>query len=182
MPVGFWGDADGQRLSASYFERFPGVWAHGDSVTFTDRGSCVVSGRSDATLNRGGVRMGTAEFYGVVERIDGVGDSLIVYLPDTDGGPGELVLFVALHPHLSLNEELTTCIVGELRGALSPRHVPDRILQVPLIPRTLSGKKLEIPVKRVLMGEPPNKVASLDSLTDPRSLQPFVAFARPRMA
>jgi acetoacetyl-CoA synthetase len=177
MPVGFWGDDDGERYRASYFERFPGVWAHGDWVTFTARGSCVVSGRSDATLNRGGVRLGTAEFYGVVEAIDGIDDSLIVHLPDPGGGPGELVLFVVLGAPRRLDDELEARITGELRRALSPRHAPDRIWQVPVIPRTLSGKKLEIPVKRVLLGRRPEDVASLDSLVDPSSLHPFVAFA-----
>jgi acetoacetyl-CoA synthetase len=143
----------------------------------------VVSGRSDATLNRGGVRLGTAEFYGVVESIDGVDDSLIVHLPDPEGGPGELILFVVLAPPRRLDDELEARITGELRRALSPRHAPDRIWQVPIIPRTLSGKKLEIPVKRVLLGRRPEDVASLDSLVDPSSLHPFVVFAtRPSSA
>jgi acetoacetyl-CoA synthetase len=177
MPVGFWGDDDGARYRASYFERFPGVWAHGDWVTFTARGSCVVSGRSDATLNRGGVRLGTSEFYGVVEAIDEVEDSLIVHLPDAEGGPGQLLLFVVLTAPRTLDDDLRARITAGLRQALSPRHAPDRIWQVATVPRTLSGKKLEIPVKRVLRGERPEDVASLDSLVDPAALEAFVAFA-----
>ena len=142
-------------------------------MTFTDRGSCIITGRSDATLNRGGVRLGTAEFYGVVEAVAGVVDSLIVHLEDRAGGPGELRLFVVLAPSTELTDELRAAIGEELRRALSPRHVPDRIDQVAAIPRTLSGKKLEIPVKRILLGEPPEVVASSDSLADPVSLLPF---------
>jgi acetoacetyl-CoA synthetase len=180
MPVGFWGDADGTRYRGSYFERFAGVWAHGDWVTFSDRGSCIVSGRSDATLNRGGVRLGTAEFYGVVEGIDGIEDSLIVHLPDGEGGPGRLLLFVVLPPARTLDDDLRALITTTLRQALSPRHSPDQIRQVAVIPRTLSGKKLEIPVKRVLMGERPEDVASLDSLVDPSALDVFVEVANER--
>lgn len=180
MPVGFWGDADGTRYRGSYFERFAGVWAHGDWVTFSDRGSCIVSGRSDATLNRGGVRLGTAEFYGVVEGIDGIEDSLIVHLPDGEGGPGRLLLFVVLPPARTLDDDLRALITTTLRQALSPRHSPDQIRQVAVIPRTLSGKKLEIPVKRVLMGERPEDVASLDSLVDPSALDAFVEVANER--
>ena len=177
MPVGFWGDADGSRYREAYFDRFPGVWAHGDWVTFTGRGSCVIGGRSDATLNRGGVRLGTGEFYAVVEGIPGVADSLIVHLEDAGGGPGELVLFVVPAPPGAVDDELRSAIAGELRRALSPRHVPDRILEVPAIPRTLSGKKLEIPVKRVLQGARPDEVASLGSLVDPSALERFTAFS-----
>jgi acetoacetyl-CoA synthetase len=177
MPVGFWGDGDGRRYRAAYFERFPGVWAHGDWVTFTDRGSCVIGGRSDATLNRGGVRLGTAEFYAVVESLPGVEDSLIVHLEDRGGGPGELVLFVVPTPPGAVDDDLRRTVAAELRRALSPRHVPDRIHEVPTIPKTLSGKKLEIPVKRVLLGARPADVASLGSLADPASLDLFAAFA-----
>src|SRR5581483_1443619 len=152
MPVGFWGDSDGSRYRAAYFADFPGVWRHGDWITISDHGSCVISGRSDATLNRGGVRLGTAEFYSVVESLPEVADSLVVHLEDPEGGPGDLILFVALTDGRTLDDALTKRIATELRTNLSPRHVPNRIHQVAAIPRTLSGKKLEVPVKRILTG------------------------------
>ena len=171
MPVSFWNDPSGERYRAAYFEDYPGVWRHGDWITFTERGSCVISGRSDATLNRGGVRIGTAEFYAVVESIPEVADSLVVHLDDTDD---RLLLFVTLRDGIELSAELRARIVGELRTSLSPRHVPDEVLAVPAIPRTLSGKKLEVPVKRILTGTPPDVAASRGSLADPTSLDAFV--------
>ncbi|HEX2844897.1 MAG TPA: acetoacetate--CoA ligase, partial [Candidatus Limnocylindria bacterium] len=174
MPVAFWDDPDGARYRAAYFDDFPGVWRHGDWITFTERGSCVISGRSDATLNRGGVRIGTAEFYAVVEAIPEVADSLVVHLDE----PGDrLLLFVALREGAALADELRARIVGELRTALSPRHAPDEIIAVPSIPRTLSGKKLEVPVKRILTGTPADVAASRGSLSDPASLDAFEALA-----
>ncbi|HJW21702.1 MAG TPA: acetoacetate--CoA ligase, partial [Candidatus Limnocylindrales bacterium] len=154
MPVGLWGDTDGSRMQAAYFEPWPGVWRHGDWLTITDRGSCVISGRSDATLNRGGVRVGTAEFYAVVEGLPEIADSLVVHLEDAGGGPGELLLFVVTRDGCELSDDLRRRISAELRAELSPRHAPDEILAVPAIPRTLSGKKLEVPVKRILLGAP----------------------------
>ena len=174
MPVGFWNDPDGSRYRAAYFEDFPGVWRHGDWVTFTERGSCVISGRSDATLNRGGVRLGTAELYAVVESRAEVSDSLVVHLDDAGD---RLVLFVKLSDGSDLTDELRTAIVREIRTALSPRHVPDEIVAVPAIPRTLSGKKLEVPVKRILTGTPPDVAAARGALADPASLDAFVAMA-----
>ncbi|MGH2418259.1 MAG: acetoacetate--CoA ligase [Candidatus Limnocylindria bacterium] len=174
MPVAFWSDPDGERYRAAYFSDFPGVWRHGDWITFTDRGSCVISGRSDATLNRGGVRIGTAEFYAVVESIPEVSDSLVIHLDEADD---RLLLFVVLRGGGALSDELGARIVGELRSALSPRHVPDEILAVPAIPRTLSGKKLEVPVKRILTGTPPDVAASRGSLADPSSLDAFIELA-----
>jgi len=182
MPVGLWGDADGSRLRAAYFETYPGVWRHGDWLTITERGSCVISGRSDATLKRGGVRIGTAEFYGVVEALPEVGDSLVVHLEDEGGGPGELLLFVVPREGRVLDTETRRRIATELRTELSPRHVPDEIIAVPAVPRTLSGKKLEVPVKRILLGAPPEATASKDALADPRSLEPFEALAAARAA
>src|SRR4051794_4356739 len=175
MPVAFWGDPTGERLRAAYFSAFPGVWRHGDWLTITDRGTCIITGRSDATLNRGGVRLGTAEFYAVVEALPEVADSLVVHLEDADGGAGELLLFVALRDGSTLDDALQGRIAATLRAELSPRHVPDVIHDVPSIPRTLSGKKLEIPVKRILLGEAPDATASLDALADPASLAPFEA-------
>jgi len=177
MPVAFWNDPDGERYRAAYFEDFPGVWRHGDWITFTDRGSCVITGRSDATLNRGGVRIGTAEFYSVVESIPEVADSLVVHL---DHEQDRLLLFVAVVPDATLDEALRARIVGELRTALSPRHVPDEIVEVAVIPRTLSGKKLEVPVKRILTGTPPEVAASRGSLSDPDSLDAFESLAADR--
>jgi acetoacetyl-CoA synthetase len=180
MPVAFWRDEDGSRMRAAYFERFPGVWRHGDWVTITDRGSCIVTGRSDATLNRGGVRLGTAEFYAVIEALPGITDSLVVHLEDGTGGSGELLLFVTLQDGVQLDDTLRTSIARALRAELSPRHVPDAIHEVPAIPRTLSGKKLEVPVKRILLGQDPDSAASKDALADPRSLEPFEVLAAGR--
>jgi acetoacetyl-CoA synthetase len=176
MPVRFWNDPDGARLRAAYFERFPGVWCHGDWITFTERGSCIISGRSDATLNRAGVRLGTAEFYTVVEAVPGVRDSLVVHLDEGD----RLLLFVVLDEDRSLDEELRSAITSALRARLSPRHVPDELYAVPAVPRTHSGKKLEVPVKRILGGRPAAEVASPGSLADPAALDAFVAIARDR--
>ena len=174
MPVAFWNDPDGERYRAAYFDDFPGVWRHGDWITFTDRGSCIISGRSDATLNRGGVRIGTAEFYAVVEAIPEVADSLVVHLDADD----RLLLFVAVRDGATLTDNLRARIVRELRASLSPRHAPDEIIAVPAIPRTLSGKKLEVPVKRILGGTPAEVAASRGSLADPSSLDAFEALAR----
>jgi acetoacetyl-CoA synthetase len=172
MPVGFWNDPDGRRYRDAYFGLFPGAWRHGDWVTITERGSCVISGRSDATLNRGGVRIGTAEFYAVVESLPEIADAIVVHLEEGD----ELILFVTLRPGAALDEGLRGRIAAELRRSLSPRHVPDRIVAVPAVPRTLSGKKLEVPVKRILGGTAPEVAASRGSLANPASLDAFVAF------
>jgi acetoacetyl-CoA synthetase len=180
MPVGFWNDPDGRRYRDAYFDRYPGIWRHGDWILFTERGSCVVTGRSDATLNRGGVRLGTGEFYAVVEDLDEVIDSLVVHLEDPGGGPGELLLFVRLREGLSLDDDLRARIAAALRGALSPRHVPDGVEAVPAVPRTLTGKKLELPVKRILLGAPAEQVSSRDALADPEALDAFVAYAASR--
>jgi acetoacetyl-CoA synthetase len=173
MPVGFWNDPDGTRYREAYFDVYPGVWRHGDWITITDRGTCVISGRSDATLNRGGVRLGTSEFYSVVEGLDEVVDSLVVHLEDSDGGPGELLLFVVLADGVDLDDALRARIGLELRTALSPRHVPDEIHRVRAVPRTLSGKKLEVPVKRILTGTPVESAAARGALVNPESLTAF---------
>jgi len=180
MPVGFWGDTDGSRYRSSYFEDYPGVWRHGDWIEITDRGTCIVTGRSDATLNRGGVRLGTAEFYSVVEALPEVADSLVVHLEDAEGGPGELLLFVALNDGATLNDELRTRIARNLKENLSPRHVPDSIIDIPTVPRTLSGKKLEVPAKKILLGMPADQAAAKGALADPNSLEPFELLARNR--
>jgi acetoacetyl-CoA synthetase len=177
MPVELWGDTDGSLYRSSYFAMYPGVWRQGDWIRFSESGSCVVTGRSDATLNRGGVRLGTSEFYSVIEELPEITDSLVVHLEDDEGGAGELVLFVVLADGITLDDELRGVIAGSLRSHLSPRHVPDVIRAVPAIPRTLTGKKLEAPVKRILRGEPADAVASRDSLLDPTALDLFATYA-----
>jgi len=190
MPLGFWGDADGSRFREAYFDMYPGIWRHGDWVRFGPGGSCVIAGRSDATLNRGGVRLGTSEFYRVVEELPDVADSLVVHLEDADGGPDVLVLFVVPAPGAGNrpgesavrsgwdHEQRVRRINAALRSALTPRHVPDHIAVVSAIPRTKTGKKLEVPVKRVMQGSDPGELAALSSLDDPRALEEFAAFAR----
>jgi len=182
MPVEFWGDPSGEKLRHAYYDDFPGVWRHGDWVTFTDDGACVISGRSDATLNRGGVRLGTSDFYAVVEGLPEVVDSLVVHLEgdDPDRPLGDLILFVALAPGVTLDDDLRAAIVRALRSELSPRHVPDAIHAVPAVPRTLSGKKLEVPVKRILGGAAADAVASRSSLADPTGLDWYEEFAASR--
>jgi acetoacetyl-CoA synthetase len=183
MPVGFWGDDDGSRYTAAYFETFPGVWHHGDWITFHDDGSCVITGRSDATLNRGGVRLGTSDFYVVIDSMPEVADSVVVHLEDSVGaavgdgdGAGELILLIACVPGHVLDDGLLGRIRTALRSELSPRHVPDVVDQVPMIPRTLSGKKLEVPIKRMLLGMPAEQAASKDSLADPAALDHIAAW------
>jgi acetoacetyl-CoA synthetase len=182
MPIGFWNDEDGSKLWAAYFADYPGTWRHGDWITFTADGASVISGRSDATLNRGGVRLGTSDFYGVVEDLPEVADSLVVYLEGhgPDDATGKLILFVALAPDVVLDDDLRVRINHRLRAELSPRHVPDSVYSVPAVPRTLSGKKLEVPVKRILGGQNADAVASRSSLADPRSLDWYEEFSRDR--
>jgi acetoacetyl-CoA synthetase len=177
MPSELWGDADGSLYRSSYFDMFPGIWRQGDWIQFSERGSCVVTGRSDATLNRGGVRLGTGEFYSVVEELPEITDSLVVHLEDDEGGAGELLLFVVLADGAALDDELRERIGRGLRSELSPRHVPDTIRAVSAIPRTLTGKKLETPVKRILLGVAVEAVASRDALLDPTALDAFAVLA-----
>jgi acetoacetyl-CoA synthetase len=176
MPLYLWGDEDGSRYRASYFEMFPGVWRHGDWIEITDRGTAIITGRSDATINRGGVRMGTAEIYRAVLSVPEVVDALVVDLP-REGTQGYMPLFVVLQPGLSLDEELVEAIRDRIREDCSPRHVPDEIRSVPAVPRTLSGKVLEVPVKRILAGEATERTVSRDSLADPEALRPFEELA-----
>ena len=176
MAVRFWNDPGDERYRAAYFDQYPGIWRHGDWIAFTERGSCVITGRSDATLNRGGVRLGTSEFYSALEELDEVVDSLVVHLEEAD----ELILFVVLRDGLELDDVMRKRIAGALRDVLSPRHVPDTIVALPLIPQTLTGKKLELPVKRILTGVPAAEVVSPDALADPASLEPVLAYANTR--
>jgi acetoacetyl-CoA synthetase len=174
MPVGFWGDPEGTRYRDTYFDVYPGVWRHGDWVRFSEVGSAIIAGRSDATLNRGGVRLGTAEFYRVVEELPEVADSLVVHLEDPAGGNGQLLLFVRPTDGVELDDALRRRISTTLRTELSPRHIPDRIAAVPVIPHNRTGKKLELPVKKILLGAAPDEVASRDVLADPTALDAFV--------
>jgi len=169
MPVMFWNDPDGKKYADSYFAEFPGVWRHGDWIEILPDGSLVIYGRSDATLNRGGVRMGTSEFYRVVESFPEIADSLVV---DTGrlGAEGRLVLFIQPAPGHELDEDLTKRVKAALRQQLSPRHVPDEIVTVPGVPRTLSGKKLEIPVRKILLGTPVEQAADPNALANPEVL------------
>ena len=183
MPVGFWGDDDGSRYRSAYFDDFPGVWRHGDWIVIHEDRSCVITGRSDSTLNRGGVRLGTAEFYSVVEAFPEVADSLVVHIEDqAEGGigMGELLLFLVPSEGHRVDDEVKARIAGELRRSLSPRHVPDAIHTVSGIPRTLSGKKLEVPVKRILTGTPTDVAASRGALANPDSLEAFERMATER--
>lgn len=184
MPVGFWGDDDGTRYRAAYFEDIEGVWRHGDWITITERGSCVITGRSDATLNRGGVRLGTSEFYAVVESLPQVSDSLVVHLEDAAddadaSGAGTLVLLVVLVEGAD-PEQVRSDVALALRSRLSPRHVPDELHVVRALPRTLSGKKLEVPVKKILRGTPADEAATRGALADPSALDEVAAVARRR--
>ena len=176
MPIGLWGDEGDARYRASYFETFPGIWRHGDWIEITDRGTAIITGRSDATINRGGIRMGTAEIYRAVLSLDEVVDALVVDLP-RDGTQGYMPLFVVLRDGLTLDDELVERIRARVRDDCSPRHVPDEVRAVPAVPRTLSGKVLEVPVKRILSGEPVDRTLSRDSLADPDALRPFEELA-----
>jgi acetoacetyl-CoA synthetase len=176
MPVGFWGDDTGSRYRETYFSTYPGIWRHGDWIRFNPEGNCVIAGRSDATLNRGGVRLGTAEFYAVVEELPEVDDSLVVHLEDPAGGNGDLRLYVVLRDG-ALDAPLRQKIATALKSALSPRHVPDTITAVPVIPRNRTGKKLELPVKKLLSGARVEDVVGRDVLADPTALDHFGTLA-----
>jgi acetoacetyl-CoA synthetase len=183
MPVSFWNDPDGSRLRAAYFADFPGLWRHGDWVRKTPRDSFVIYGRSDSTLKRGGVRMGTADFYAVVEGFDEIMDSLVIdTAPLLTGEPdaadeGDLLCFVVLAPGAML-DDVEPRLRQALRTELSPRHVPDRFIAVDAIPHTLNGKKCEVPVKRILAGVDPDQAVSREALANPDSLDPFIRLAR----
>ncbi|WP_243407691.1 acetoacetate--CoA ligase [Frankia canadensis] len=175
MPLSFWGDPDGSRLRESYFSTYPRIWRHGDWIRITEDGAVVVEGRSDATLNRLGVRIGTGELYSVVEQLPEVRDSVAVDVSDAAGGGG-LLLFVAL-TEPGLTEELVARIRETLRTELSPRHIPDKIIEIAEVPRTLTGKKLEVPIKRLLTGAALDDVVSLDAVANPAALVAFAAAA-----
>ena len=176
MPLYFWGDPEGRRYRESYFEVFDGVWRHGDWIRFTPRGTSVIYGRSDSTINRFGIRMGTAEIYRVVEELPEVRDSLVVDL-EYLGRPSFMPLFVVLEPGCQLDGALKGRIVDEIRTKASARHVPNEVYAVDEIPRTLTGKKMEVPVRKLLLGMPREKAASADAMANPASLEFFVRLA-----
>ena len=181
MPIGFWGDPDGAKLRDTYFSMFPGVWRHGDWLELTPRGGGIITGRSDSTINRAGVRIGTAEIYRVVLADPDIVDALVVDVP-CEGEESWMPLFVVLREGAELDEALAGRLRGAIRRDCSPRHVPNDVVAIRAVPRTLSGKVLEVPVKRILMGHPPEQAASRESLQDPAALDWFVAFARERGA
>lgn len=176
MPIYFWNDPEGKRYQESYFEMFPGIWRHGDWITITSRGSAIIYGRSDSTINRQGIRMGSSEIYRVVEGIPEVMDSLIIGV-ELPGGRYYMPLFVVLREGVTLDDALKTKIKQKLRTTISPHHVPDEILAIPSVPRTLSGKKLEVPVKKLFMGVPVEKAASADAMSNPQAIDYFVEYA-----
>jgi acetoacetyl-CoA synthetase len=179
MPVFYWGDPDGERYRDSYFSVYPGVWRHGDWIEITSRGTAIITGRSDSTINRGGIRMGTAEIYSAVLALDEIRDALVVDIP-REGEESWLPLFVVLEQGATLDDDLVRRIRTRVREDCSPRHVPSDVVEIDEVPRTLSGKALEVPVKRILMGTPPEKAASRDSLANPEALDWFVELARQR--
>ncbi|MFC3519634.1 acetoacetate--CoA ligase [Streptomonospora nanhaiensis] len=179
MPVYFWNDPGGERLRDSYFAMYPGVWRHGDWIEITERGTAIIYGRSDSTINRGGVRMGTSEIYRAVLALEEVVDALVVDVPQPDGG-SRIELFVVVREGAALDDDLTARLARRIREDCSPRHVPDAVRAIAEVPRTLSGKVLEVPVKRILMGERPERVASRDSLANPEALDYFTRLAAER--
>jgi acetoacetyl-CoA synthetase len=179
MPVRFWNDPGDERYFDAYFSTYPGVWRHGDWIRITPRGSAVIYGRSDSTINRGGIRIGTAEVYSAVLSLEQVAEALAVDVPSPDGtGDGHLFLFIALAPGAELDDELEAALRARIRSDCSPRHVPDEVISVPEIPKTLTGKLLEVPIKRLLMGREVKEAASRGALANPAAMDWFVHFAR----
>jgi acetoacetyl-CoA synthetase len=179
MPLRFWNDPGDARYRETYFEHFPGVWRHGDFIKINARGGCYIYGRSDSTLNRYGVRIGSAEIYRAVEALDDVADSLVVCL-ELPGGEFYMPLFVRPAAGV-VDDALRARITAKLRADCSPRHVPDEIVGVDAIPYTLTGKKMEVPVRRILAGMAPEKVASRDAMMQPEALDWYVRFANVRL-
>ena len=175
MPIYLWGDSNHQRYTESYFEMFPGIWRHGDWTEITPRNGVIIYGRSDSTLNRGGIRIGTAEIYRAVDNITEVSDSLVVYL-DKDN-QDIMPLFIKLKPGCALSDELAVKIKQIIRSSFTPRHVPDHIIEVKDIPYTISGKKMETPIKRILMGMDASKVVNKDAMLNPEALGFFIKLA-----
>ena len=181
MPIRFWNDCDGARYRETYFESYPGVWRHGDWVTVTERNTVIVHGRSDSTLNRNGIRIGTADIYRVVEELPEVAEALVIGA-EQQNGEYWMPLFVALSDHADLDDALRKRIEGRIRDAVSTRVVPDDVIAVKGIPHTRTGKKLEVPVKRILQGDDVSAVAEARSVDDPSLLEAFVHYAATRAA
>ena len=179
MPLYFWGDEGKQRYLSSYFDMYPGVWRHGDWLKVNPQGGCIIYGRSDATINRYGIRMGTSELYRAIEALPEVLDSMVVDL-EYLGRESYMPLFVVLREGLVLDDALRARLNDAIRTALSPRFVPNEILQVAEIPRTLSGKKQELPIKKLLLGHPLEKVINKEAMANPACLDWYVAFHRER--
>jgi acetoacetyl-CoA synthetase len=179
MPLRFWGDEDGSRYRETYFEPWPGVWRHGDWMEVTARGTCLITGRSDSTLNRGGVRMGTADIYAAVEAIPAVRDCVVLGVEQRDGGYW-MPLFVQLAPGEELTDELVAEIKAAIRANASPRHVPDEVVVVPGVPHTRTGKRLEVPLKRLFQGVDPAKAVNPGAVDDPALVEHYVQMARER--
>jgi acetoacetyl-CoA synthetase len=179
MPLHFWNDPDGSRYREAYFEPWPGVWRHGDWLEITDRGTCVITGRSDSTLNRGGVRMGTADIYAAVESVPAVLDCVVLGVEQPDGGYW-MPLFVQLAPGEELTDELIGTIRTAIREQASPRHVPDEIIAVPGVPHTRTGKRLEVPLKRLFQGVDPQKAVNAGAVDDATLVDHYIALAKER--
>ena len=176
MPLCFWNDKDNLRYLDSYFDTYPGIWRHGDWIRITPRGGAIIYGRSDATINRYGIRMGTSELYRAVEDLPEVLDSMVVDL-EFLGKESYMPLFVVLRPGETLTAELVATLRERIKVALSPRHVPNEIFQVPAVPRTLTGKKLELPIKKLLLGQPLEKIVNPDTMANPECLGWYGEFA-----
>ena len=179
MPLFLWNDSDGSRYRSAYFDPWPTIWRHGDWLEITDRGTCIITGRSDSTLNRGGVRMGTADIYAAVDTISEVEDSVVLGLEEPDGGYW-MPLFVQLVPDTELDTDLKDRITHAIRTLASPRHVPDEIIAVPGVPRTLTGKRLEVPLKRLFQGVDRLKVINSDVIDHPEFIDHYVEMANAR--
>jgi acetoacetyl-CoA synthetase len=177
MPVGFWNDRNDERYIETYYADFPGMWRQGDFYLINERGGAYVLGRSDATLNRFGVRIGTSEIYRTIVHVPGVEDGLIVNL-DLPGGTFFMPLFVKLADGIVLDEDMQKQINARLRAEYTPRHIPDKIYQVPAIPYTISGKRMEVPVRRILAGVPLAKAANRDAMANPAALDFFIDYTR----
>ena len=177
MPLYFWGDKQNKRLTESYFETFPGVWKHGDWIEFTDYGGSVIYGRSDATINRRGLRLGSSEIYRAVEALSEVMDSVVVDLEYLNR-ESNMTLFVVLYPEIALSDSLKEKISGAIKNSISARFVPDKIIKINEVPRTLSGKKLEVPIKKLLLGSDPKTVVNRESMANPSSFEFFVTYAK----
>jgi acetoacetyl-CoA synthetase len=177
MPVRLWNDEDGELYRRTYFADFPGIWRQGDFFKVNERGGCFVLGRSDATLNRHGIRIGTAEIYAALESVPEIADALIVNLDLPDGG-FFMPLFVTLSAGAVLDDALRATIADRLRSQYTPRHVPDAVIRVDAIPATLTGKKMEVPVRKILLGAPPDEAANRNAMANPQSLDEFAEYAK----